>query len=402
MTIEQQLKSLKNARVINPEAAAGTRRLLTQRAHYLSSIQARSSVYRTMQIGAWQTWGFSFAHVRQVAAVVIIVAISGTGTMLARASMAAVSGDTLYPLKRNIIEKVELVLAPSAQEEASVYLRHVATRLDEIRVLNDRDLTDQEKEQRISHTVLSLNRDLTAARQSLRLAATEADPVRVAELAKDLTKGASEVQVALKGPRVTGGGRSLKAAAAQVSESASQAHREGVNLLVDQRGNESGVPDAELRGLVADETSETEQRLAAVIEGLKLAVRPDVNTQIRQALAEAERQRQPLAFHRDELDRTGRDVTLAQIYVHEAERLAAAGSFSDAMEWNGKAGEVIGQLEYLLGQASELVNQQLLPSQQLAATSTPAATSTSPVATTTAAVTVINDPVGQLEVVEVK
>jgi hypothetical protein len=385
MTIEQQLKALKKSRIPAPEAVNSTRRLLTQRAHYLSSIQAQASVYRTMQIGMWQTWRFSFAHVRQVAAVLIITILSGTGTMVARASMAAVSGDTLYPVKRNLIEKVELVLAPSAQDEATVYLRHVATRLDEIRMINERGLPEEEREQRVGHTVLALNRDLTSARQSLRMAATEenSDSSKVVALAKDLTKGAANVRIAMKESQLTGGGLSLKAATAQVAESASQAHSEGVNVLVGQRDNSAAVPDGELRSLVADETSETELHLAAVTDGLKLAISPDVNTRIRQALADSERLRQPLAFQRDELDRTSRDVGLAQIYLHEAERLSGVGDFNGAMEWNAKAGEAIGQLEYLLNQASELVNQELIPSWQPVATSTSAVTSTT--ATTTAA-----------------
>ncbi len=396
MTIEQQLKTLKNARVMNPEAAAGTRRLLTQRAHYLSSIQARSSVYRNMQIGMWQTWHFSFAHVRQVAAVLIITVISGTGTMVARASMAAVSGDTLYPIKRNLIEKVELVLAPTAQDEASVYLRHVATRLDEIRVLNDRDIPEQEKADRISHTVLALNRDLTAARQSLRMAAKDTKATAVVAVAKGLTKATSDVKAALTS---SGSGSTSTEAVAEAITSADLATADSLEILLDNVAG-GDVSNDELSKLVGEAITATEQRLKVTEKAVLLSGGLDVRTKVRQSLYSAASDRTPTPFDMPTFDGLRTDLGKVSKQLDEAKQALQFGNFKLAVQWNTAAGESLDTIEDVLNQASQLVNQALLPTWQPAATSTP--TSTSPVATTTAAVTVIEDPVGQLEVVESK
>ena len=202
MTIEQQLKALKTSLNPTSDTTESIRNTLTKRAHFLSSVSHVQSVPLSMRLGVWQTYRFTFVHIRQVASVAFIILLSGGGTFMAKASLAAVPGDTLYPIKRNLLEKVELVLAPTAQDEANVYLKHVATRLDEIRVLNSRDIPAEEKTQHINQTVLALNRDLTSARQSLQIAAKDSNKdsgstAAVVAVAKSMTQSTSDVKVAL-------------------------------------------------------------------------------------------------------------------------------------------------------------------------------------------------------------
>ena len=391
MTLEQKLKSLKNSTVLRSEAFEGTRRVLTQRANYLSSIQARSSVYRSIQIGAWQTYRFSFAHVRQLSAILVVAVLSGTGTFMARASLAAVPGDTLYPIKRNIIEKVELVLAPTAEDEASVYLRHVATRLDEIRVLNERDIPEQEKQERISHTVLALNRDLTAARQSLRMASRDTRATAVVAVAKGLTKATSDVKAALG---TSSSGSTSTAAVAEAITSANQATADSLAILLENAGG-GQVSSEELAKLVDDALATTEQRLRVTEKAVLLSGNLDIRAKVRQSLYSFTVDRKPAPFDLPTYDGLRTDLTKVGKQLDEARQALGYGNFKLAVSWNSAANVSLGTIEDVLNQASGMVNQALLPSWQPAATTT-APTSTD-AATTTAAVTVVDDPVGQLE-----
>lgn len=85
MTLEQQLKTLKTSLNPTQEASEAIRNTLTKRAIFLSSINHAQSVSQSVQLGVWQTYRFTFAHMRQVVAIAVVVAISTGGTLMAQA-----------------------------------------------------------------------------------------------------------------------------------------------------------------------------------------------------------------------------------------------------------------------------------------------------------------------------
>ena len=396
MTIEQQLKALKKSRIPAPEAVNSTRRLLTQRAHYLSSIQAQSSVYRTMQVGMWQTWRFSFAHVRQVAAVLIITLLSGTGTMVARASMAAVSGDTLYPVKRNLIEKVELVLAPSAQDEATVYLRHVASRLDEIRTINERGYSDEERDTRLNQTVLSLNRDLTSASHSLQIAAiTDTKPQTaraVARVAKQVANSTASVKVALSTSTLSTIDKStdanLGAAVAQALTTVSLTEQSTLDILIaklveDPNDSETA---AKVEQLLQEALASQEERVAKLEKPIWSSGNIEIRLKVRQAMYALPRDAGLAQPKLSDFDNLGKDMTQVKLALSEARIHLTWHRYDRVVEQLAIARLNLNRIEDLLNSMSTLITVEILPG-ALDELKAPVATTTqATVATTTAKV----------------
>jgi len=349
-----------------------------------------------MQVGMWQTWRFSFAHVRQVAAVLIITLLSGTGTMVARASMAAVSGDTLYPVKRNLIEKVELVLAPSAQDEATVYLRHVASRLDEIRTINERGYSDEERDTRLNQTVLSLNRDLTSASHSLQIAAiTDTKPQTaraVARVAKQVANSTASVKVALSTSTLSTIDKStdanLGAAVAQALTTVSLTEQSTLDILIaklveDPNDSETA---AKVEQLLQEALASQEERVAKLEKPIWSSGNIEIRLKVRQAMYALPRDAGLAQPKLSDFDNLGKDMTQVKLALSEARIHLTWHRYDRVVEQLAIARLNLNRIEDLLNSMSTLITVEILPG-ALDELKAPVATTTqATVATTTAKV----------------
>jgi hypothetical protein len=403
MTIEQQLKALKTSLNPTSDVTEGIRNTLTKRAHFLSSISHVQSVPLSMRLGVWQTYRFTFAHIRQVASVAFIILLSSGGTFMAKASLAAVSGDTLYPIKRNLLEKVELVLAPTAQDEANVYLKHVATRLDEIRVLNSRDIPAEEKTQHINQTVLALNRDLTSARQSLQIAAKDSTKdanttAAVVAVAKGMTQSTSDVKAALSTTKNIdkSGQAELNQSVTEAIISADEASADSLDILLNSYAKDSQqVNKDELAKLVEQELVTVGDRINVVERSAIASGGQELRWKVRQTLYTQLNEHLPSPFDMPTYDGLRSDMDKAHKQLDEANSYLKFSDFTNAVSWAHQAKDTAETVAKTLNQASTLTGVALLPESVVSTSTAPTATTTSSIPTTTAAVRTVKNPVVQ-------
>lgn len=136
---------------------------------------------------------FSPSLSKAIATFLIISLGSGVGIV----AQAAIPGGILYPVKRSM-EKTELLLTVSSVRETEVHIKHIGKRLEEInKILADtsdnQSKDNQKKEKAIKQAVRHLEKDVTAADSSLKIAKEETGPVEVVELAKKVTNATKEV-----------------------------------------------------------------------------------------------------------------------------------------------------------------------------------------------------------------
>ncbi len=126
---------------------------------------------------------------------VFLVLMMGSGVALA--AQPSVPGDLMYPIKRSM-EDMEVSLTWSSVTKTEVHIKHVNKRLDEInKILGDSESTDSTKEKAIKQAVRHLEKDVTMADSSLKIAKEEKDPIQVVELAKKVADTTKEVAQAL-------------------------------------------------------------------------------------------------------------------------------------------------------------------------------------------------------------
>lgn len=114
-------------------------------------------------------------------------------------AQAAVPGDALWPVKITI-EKAEVAMAFNAERESRVHLRHVQRRLDELHVVTSR-VNDTNRNKNISQLVRRLEKDVTAAGQSFKIAKdtdVTSNPDAVIALARDLNEKVGAVAKVLE------------------------------------------------------------------------------------------------------------------------------------------------------------------------------------------------------------
>ena len=128
-----------------------------------------------------------------LALALIVLIMTSTGFI----AQAAIPGDVLYPAKL-LYEKAEIVLAVSAASEGQVHIRHANNRLRELAIVTQKKSNN--RNQNISQLVRRLEKDITAAGQSLKVAKEgnkNASPA-VILLAKNLNDKASEAAKVLE------------------------------------------------------------------------------------------------------------------------------------------------------------------------------------------------------------
>jgi hypothetical protein len=271
-----------------------------------------------------------------------------------------------------------------AQVEANVYLKHVATRLDEIRVLTERvNISDEAKAEHINQTVLALNRDLTSARQSLQIAAKNSaknSGAAVVAVARGLTKSTSDVKAALSSAK-----GELTQSASEAISSADEASTDSLQILLDTYAkDQQQVDKSELAGLVEQELSNVGDRIGEVEASAVESGSQEVRLKVRQTLFSMLSEHRPSPFDLPTYDGLRSYMAKAHKQMEEAERYLKYADFANAVSWAHQAKETAETVAATLRQASNLISVPLLPESTLSTTTSPA-TTTPPTATTTAA-----------------
>lgn len=369
MNLEQQLKMLKNKANPSEEWFSVTRQQLTNRVNYILSsreLEKHPGFFISLKIDWLSSCQFALANMRKVMVLLIVGVISISSVLTAKASWAAVPGDTLYPVKRNILEKVELVLAPTAKDEAEVYLKHVATRLDEIRILNEKqDLAPEDRTNLINHTVLALNRDLTAARQSLKIAAKESSQTKaVVAIAKNINQSATDIKkVTLATVQQNQGEKNMADLSQSVSEainSAEKANTESLDILLQKLG-EGEVNIDDIRQLVTQLVTNVENRVMVVDKAAWLSGGQEVRFKVRQSLYNLVRESKPAPFDQPTIDSVRSQMDQAKRQLEEAKRWLEMNNFKGAVEWANQAKDITETVAGLLNKVSNLIDVPLLP-----------------------------------------
>lgn len=374
MNIENQLKDLKNKLDPSLESLNKGTELLTKRIEFVRSANDfdynQSPVFFNVRIGLLRSWQFTLANMRQVVALVIIGMLSGSGVLMAKASLAAVPGDALYSVKRNIFEKAELVLAPTPEDEAAVYLKHVAARLDEIRTINQRNLSTDDKAQRINHAVLSLNRDLTAARQSIQMAAKEnVKPETLVAVAKNLSNSTSNVKVALADAKRADGKNALSQSVDEALLTADSANTDSANIIIDNK-DKTPVSTEDLKAAISKTLDSVSLQVKTVDEAAKLSTTWDVRSKVRQSLYEMMRDKQVASVDQSTIDNVRSQMDRANEVLAEANHSFELGSFEQAMQFANQAKDIADSVSKVLATVSSMIDVPLLPTDSLATTST--------------------------------
>lgn len=132
---------------------------------------------------------------RYMIAAFLVITVTASTTFMAQ---AAVPGDVLWPVKLTY-EKAELAFATDPAHEGRLHIKHADNRLKELTVIVAQPNT-VEKSRNISQLVRRLEKDITAADQSLKLAQEEkkdTEPEVVIALAQDLSDKALEAVTVL-------------------------------------------------------------------------------------------------------------------------------------------------------------------------------------------------------------
>lgn len=168
---------------------------------------------------------------RAVAAFLIIMMGSG----VSMAAQASVPGQALWPIKRSM-EKVELSLAISPVTETEMHIKHAGKRLQEIdKILQETNTQPAKvvkKEKAIKQAVRHLEKDVTSADISLKIAKEEKKPIEVVELAKKVTDVTKEVTVVLDEKSGEATDKNIEEALDSIKEVNKEVQKSAVNVAL--------------------------------------------------------------------------------------------------------------------------------------------------------------------------
>ena len=160
------------------------------------------------------------------ARVMVIVLLVVTGFSTSIMAKASLPTDILYP-GRIIIEKVELILAATPEQEAAVYNKHASNRLADL--LKIKESGDNEAD--LQDTVKRLEQDLAAAASALDLA--QADDGELNALAMNISENATAAISALSDAKEQINTDDTKEILDQVLVSTSNVEDKALGLLID-------------------------------------------------------------------------------------------------------------------------------------------------------------------------
>lgn len=206
MKVSKKLAKLRNLPEINPD------KLWVGKAKYelLSEISAQNRLMKAHQLSTVEKADLLAMHLlnrlslsfTKVTAGFLII-FMGSGVSLA--AQASVPGQALWPVKRSI-EKVELTFTISSVKETEIHIKHVNKRLEEIDKILENQASEPEakvkQEKAIKQAVSHLEKDVTAADASLKVAKAEKNPAEVVALAKKVTQVTKEVAVSLEAKKI--------------------------------------------------------------------------------------------------------------------------------------------------------------------------------------------------------
>lgn len=181
------------------ELTLGKHRLLAEingRQEARSHARMRLSAAERLQLLSLRVSRKLIPRYQIVVAFLLIMLVTTSTTMMAQ---AAVPGDFLWPVKLSF-EKAELAFAVDSIQEGRLHIKHADNRLRELSVVAAKPDT-RTKNQNISQLVRRLEKDITAADQSLKIITEEkknSHPQIVVALAKDLSDKATEAVKALE------------------------------------------------------------------------------------------------------------------------------------------------------------------------------------------------------------
>lgn len=179
------------------EIAMGKHRLLAE-INFRQELRSRMKISMTerLQLFSFRISRKLIPRYQIVVAFLIVILLTTSTNMMAQ---AAVPGDFLWPVKLSF-EKAELAFAVDSIQEGRLHIKHADNRLRELTVVVSKPDT-KNKSQNISQLVRRLEKDITAADQSLKLIKEEtkdSHPQVIVALAKDLNNKATEAVKALE------------------------------------------------------------------------------------------------------------------------------------------------------------------------------------------------------------
>lgn len=187
-----KLRTTQDVRLTEQEITIGKHRILAEIAR-----KQEQREHISLSVSE-QTRLFSMRCVRKcipsqyiVAAIAILLFVSVPTTFMTR---AAIPGDALWPMKITI-EKAEIAFAMDAAYEGRLHIKHVNNRLRELKIITLKPESTN-KSKNISQLVRRLEKDITAANQSLKITQEEkkdSQPQVIMALAKDINDKAIEV-----------------------------------------------------------------------------------------------------------------------------------------------------------------------------------------------------------------
>ncbi|OGY90175.1 MAG: hypothetical protein A3B30_04300 [Candidatus Komeilibacteria bacterium RIFCSPLOWO2_01_FULL_52_15] len=188
-----------------PELQLDRQQLKLEKHRLLAEINRRQEIRAATHLSVGDALRLaSFRFIRRVIprrqfimATMLIILLTVSTNVMAR---AAVPGDILWTVKLTF-EKAEVAFATDSAQESRIHMRHVDNRLRELNVIASRPTTNTSRTKNISELVLRLERDITAASQSLKITTDEKkidEQGVVIALAKDLNDKATEAVQALE------------------------------------------------------------------------------------------------------------------------------------------------------------------------------------------------------------
>jgi hypothetical protein len=171
-----QLKSLSSIKMRKEER-------LAMRSALLLHIAPRPSVHRHRRAVPSPFVAF-FTHMRavQVIASLLVVLIASSGS-LAYASEGTLPGDTLYPIKINVTERVESGLARTPERKLAVAQTHIKRRLAEVKTLKKEGKLNKQTAQIAKDALLSHAGDV---KENIAILASEGKSSEVTQASADI------------------------------------------------------------------------------------------------------------------------------------------------------------------------------------------------------------------------
>ncbi len=118
-------------------------------AHAVSLDHTNSQTYSKTDQKTFYTEYFKNLFVRDprlIYALALFVLVFGIATSAVYASQDSVPGELLYPIKRQVAERIERVVALSTEAKAKVAVKQAVTRLEEVKTLIEKNKIDSKNE----------------------------------------------------------------------------------------------------------------------------------------------------------------------------------------------------------------------------------------------------------------